>query len=161
MNEDRILKTKDAMFVLRTWDGQNHSGLEPVCDKVLVLVDEMLEKTKGGIIVPGSVQETGSMGSTTGILISVGPQAFIWDSDRTTKWEGDKPIKGMRICFERYAGALYMGLDGKEYRIMQDRSVGGTMGMALAKKSMVPPVAKRITPSHKSSSTITGFAPAA
>ena len=36
----------------------------------------------------------------------------------------------MRVCFQKYAGQEYWGLDGEMYRVMQDRSVAGTQGLA-------------------------------
>ena len=124
MNEDRVLASSHGQFVLRNWDGTNRSGMEPVCDKVLVLVDPAVQKTRGGIIMTDANVETQTLASTTGILVSVGPQAFVWDSDRTTKWEGEKPEPGVRVYFQRYAGQEYAGDDGELYRVMQDRSIG-------------------------------------
>jgi co-chaperonin GroES (HSP10) len=74
--------------------------------------------------------DTQTLSSTTGILVAVGDQAFVWDSDRATRWEGDKPKAGARVCFQRYSGQEYFGLDGQLYRVLQDRSIGGAMGMA-------------------------------
>jgi hypothetical protein len=36
----------------------------------------------------------------------------------------------MRVCFERFGGQEYTGTDGRLYRLMQDRAIGGTQGMA-------------------------------
>lgn len=127
---DRILKTRHGTFSLAPWNGKNESGIEPLCDKVLVRVDAAMEKTAGGIIVTEQIGEQQTLSSTTGVLVALGPQAFTWNTDRTVRWEGEKPEPGMRICFSRYAGQEYDGLDGAMYRVMEDRSVAGTQGMA-------------------------------
>ena len=125
MNEDRVLASSHGQFVLRKWDGTNRSGMEPVCDKVLVLVDPAVQKTRGGIIMTDANVETQTLASTTGILVSVGPQAFVYDSERIVRWEGERPPAGTRVYFERYAGQEYTSVDGKMYRIMKDRQIGG------------------------------------
>jgi co-chaperonin GroES (HSP10) len=122
---ERLLKTLHGQFVMREWDGHNRSGIEPVCDKVLVLVDPAAAKTSGGIIMTETVNEQQTLASTTGLLVAVGPQAFAYDSRRLTHWEGERPKRGMRVFFERYAGQDYNGSDGNLYRIMQDTSIGG------------------------------------
>ena len=130
MQEDRVLVTEHGHFVLRAWDGANGSGITPLSDKVLVLVDEALEATRGGIIITDQAKGTQTLASTSGILVAVGPQAFVWDSDRAAKWEGERPAAGLRVLFQRYAGQEYTGKDGRLYRLIQDRQIGGSMGMA-------------------------------
>jgi co-chaperonin GroES (HSP10) len=97
---------------------------------VLILVDRAMSRTEGGIDLPEDLVDRHSVASTTGIIVAAGPQAFMWDSDRAHQWVGDKPRPGMRVVFEKYGGQEYHGLDGQMYRLMQDRTVGGTMGMA-------------------------------
>jgi chaperonin GroES len=122
--KERILKTHHGQYELAEWNGTNESGYEPVCDKVLVLPDKVMEKTKGGILMPDVTGDQQQVAAVTGIVVAVGPQAFAYDSDRLVKWEGWRPQPGDRIAFQRYAGDEYPGLDGQTYRIMQDRSVG-------------------------------------
>lgn len=130
MKEGRVLKTRQGTFALAGWNGANESGIEPLCDKVVVRVDAAITKTAGGIIITDQISEQQSLSSTTGVLVAVGPQAFIWNSDRTVRWEGARPEPGARVCFARYAGQEYDGLDGALYRVMDDRSIGGTQGVA-------------------------------
>jgi co-chaperonin GroES (HSP10) len=134
MNEDRVLKTEHGHFELSAWPGKNLSGIEPLCDKVLVLVDNAMDKTRGGIIITEVAAGTQTLSSCTGILVAVGPQAFLWDSDRSTRWEGERPAAGLRVVFTKYAGLEYPGLDGRLYRLMQDRQIGGSMGIAAVEK---------------------------
>lgn len=123
--EQRILSTHHGQYELAPWDGRNLSGIGPLCDKVLVLVDTAMGTTTGGIIITDSLQENQTLASTTGLLVAVGPQAFAYDSDRTVKWEGERPQPGSRVYFQKYAGQEYTGLDGLLYRLMADRSVAG------------------------------------
>ena len=123
--KDRILSTEHGQFEMADWNGRNDSGIMPLCDKVLVLVDKAMEKTRGGIVIPGASAETQTLGSTTGVMVAIGPQAFVYDSERIVRWEGEKPPAGSRIFFERYAGQEYTGVDGKMYRLMKDRQIGG------------------------------------
>lgn len=123
----RVLKTQHGQYILSEWDGTNQSGIVPLCDKVVVKVDASMSTTKGGILLPDDQQDRMSLASTTGIMVAVGPQAFGWDTDRTVKWEGLKPEPGVRVCFQKYSGQEYTGLDGELYRVMQDRSIAGVM----------------------------------
>jgi co-chaperonin GroES (HSP10) len=130
MNEDRVLATGNGQFLLQKWSGENASGIVPCCDKVVVMVDPAMMRSKGGVILTDSLQESQTLASTTGVMVAVGPMAFSWNSDGTRRWEGDRPEVGARICFQRYSGQEYAGLDGKLYRVLQDRSIAGVMGMA-------------------------------
>jgi chaperonin GroES len=121
--EDRTFVTHRGVFQLGQWDGVNRSGLRPLCDMVLVLVDSGADRTAGGIVLVESTQESTSLGSTTGVVIKCGPQAFAYDADRLVKWEGDRPKPGDRVWFQRYAGQEHYGLDGELYRLMRDNLV--------------------------------------
>jgi chaperonin GroES len=123
--KDRILTTKHGQFERAAWSGVNESGIVPLCDKVVVLVDMAVEKTKGGIILTEVSSDVQSLSSVTGVLIAIGPLAFMYDSDRIVRWEGERPQPGARVYFEKYAGQEYEGLDGKMYRVMKDRQIGG------------------------------------
>lgn len=127
MKDGRILKTATARYELVEWSGTNESGLHPVCDKVVVLPDEASKLASPNILSPDNVVDQRSVAAVTGLVIEVGPQAFAYDSDRLVKWEGWRPQPGDRVCFERYAGQEYPGLDGKVYRIMQDTAIGGVL----------------------------------
>jgi len=134
VKDNLVLKVRDATYELREWNGRNESGYKPVCDKVLVLPDKSMSRTSGGIEMPETTQDRQGVAAVTGVVIEVGPQAFAYDGDRLTRWEGWRPQPGDRVCFERYAGQEYPGLDGEVYRIMQDRSIGGVLGVPAALK---------------------------
>jgi chaperonin GroES len=118
-----VLTTQYGMYELAAFDGVNRSGLQPLCDKVLVLCDEATTETEGGIIITDQSQEKTTLAAITGVLIACGPQAFAYDSHRLVHWEGDRPKPGNRVYFQRYAGFEYWGRDGRMYRIMEDRQI--------------------------------------
>ena len=125
----RRLKTKQGEYEHAPWSGQNTSGIEPVCDRVVVLPDKHVEKS-GLVFIPSDIAERQSIGATTGILVAAGPQAFTYDSSGLNRWDGMRPEPGMRVCFQRYAGEEYMGDDEQLYRVMDYRAIAGTRGKA-------------------------------
>ena len=52
-----------------------------------------------------------------------------WNSDRTRPFAGKKPEPGNRVVFNRYAGRVLRGTDGKMYRLMTDNCIGAIMTM--------------------------------
>ena len=134
-------------FVLAEWSGRNESGFDPLDDKVLVLMDEHAEETTGGILLPQGVQERQSMAAETGLVVALGPAAYVWDDEALRKWVGRKPEPGDRVYVERYAGQLLHGADGRVYRLMSQKNVGAVAngdlaGMATTKRKK-PAAAKR------------------
>jgi len=118
-----ILTTQFGQYDVAAFDGTNHSGLQPLCDKVLVLCDRAAPETEGGILLPDTSRESTTMAAITGVLIAAGPQAFAYDSHRLVHWEGARPQPGDRVFFQKYAGFEYFGRDGQMYRIMEDRQI--------------------------------------
>lgn len=124
--QPRTLSTDRGSYDLATWDDVNRSGLRPVNDHVLVMVDNAVAVTPGKIIIPDESQKTIGLGSTTGLVISVGPLAFLYSADRMLKISAEhQPKPGQRVWFTRYAGQEYYGYDGKLYRVMSDRAIAG------------------------------------
>lgn len=122
--KERVFKTKIAEFVTHEWTGENPSGLTPPNDMVVVIVDYVPEKTKGGILMPEQAKDDYTRGSELGVLVACGPAAFKWDRDRHRPWEGWTFKPGDHIAFQRYAGQDVFGKDGKIYRLMQDSAIG-------------------------------------
>ena len=123
--EAKILKSEHGQFLLQEWDGINRSGIEPLGDKLVVLVDPSLTKTAGGIHLTADTSDRQTLSSTTGVVVAIGAQAFAWNTDGTREFVGRKPVAGDRVYFQRYAGQEYPGADGKLYLLIQDRSIGG------------------------------------
>lgn len=123
--EPRFIPTQFGDFITVPWSGQNTSGIRALCDKVVVLPDQAPSMTEGNIIIPDSIKETMGLAATTGVLVSVGPQAFAYDSARMVHWVGERPKAGDRIYFMKYAGQEHTGRDGLLYRIMEYGCVAG------------------------------------
>ena len=107
--------------------GKNGCGWTPTTDSVLVLPDTPIRKTAGGIMIPQQVADQKADAAESGIIVALGPDAFIWNSDRTRRLEGtDKPQIGHRAVFNRYSGIKIAGDDGQTYYILVDHSVKAT-----------------------------------
>ena len=123
--EERFILTQFGAFDKVEWSGTNTSGIRALCDKVLVLPDQAPDVTAGGIVMPDEIKGRQGTAATTGVLVSVGPQAFAYDSQRLVHWVGDRPKAGDRVYFMKYAGQEHTGRDGLLYRVMEDRSIAG------------------------------------
>ena len=96
---------------------QNNSGIHPVGSRLLIKTLELETKTASGIvIVTVSSAEREEMANTTGEVIEVG-------DDCISGWFE----VGDNIVFAKYAGLLYLGKDGKKYRVINDENVVATL----------------------------------
>lgn len=123
--ESRLLNSQSFEFVKAKWTGENESGCIPIGEYILVLIDEATDTSKGGIIITPDILEKRQMAAETGIIAEIGDGAFFWNSERSREFVGRKPKVGDHILFARYAGRIVNGNDGKQYRIMMDKEVGG------------------------------------
>ena len=99
----------------------NESGINPCGWRVLIKPQEINEVSKSGIILTTEVtKEREQMGNTTGIVIAMGTQCY---ADEPEPWcqLGDK------VIFAKYAGLVYLGKDGNQYRMINDKDVTGTL----------------------------------
>jgi co-chaperonin GroES (HSP10) len=95
----------------------NLSGIHPQGHRVLIRTLELEAKTVSGIILATAEQaEREEMSNTTGDVIAVGPDANGWGQ------------VGDRVIFAKYAGLLYVGKDGKKYRVINDDNIVATLG---------------------------------
>lgn len=122
MPDRTVLTTQFGAYEYATWDGANRSGIQPLCDKVLVLPDQPAG-AYGNILIPDDIKEKVGFAATTGVMVAVGPQAFAYDAHRLVHWEGERPKIGSRIYFQKYAGLEFTGRDGLMYRVMEDRQI--------------------------------------
>lgn len=100
---------------------KNESGVLPTEYKVLISVDALDSKTKGGIIIPEVTQERQQFAQMQGTLVAVSPWAFSYEN--WTGHEDAKPKPGDRVMFAKYSGADIDGKDGKKYRLINDKDV--------------------------------------
>jgi len=99
----------------------NESGINPVGHRILIKPLEIAEVSKGGIILTTDVlKEREQMANTTGVVIDMGDGCYFEDTKPWCK-VGDK------VIFAKYAGLLYRGKDGQNYRIVNDHDITGTL----------------------------------
>lgn len=91
------------------------SGIIPLEYYVLIKLDVVEERTKGGIIRIAETQERETQAQSSGVLVDIGPLAFIYEVDNQTI-----PAIGDRVCFPKYGGQERTGSDGARYRLLKD-----------------------------------------
>mgnify|MGYP001609456512 CR=1 FL=1 len=114
-------------YIPGEWTGENTSGILPIGDRVLVLVDKPEQRTLGGIEIPVETAARAGMAAETGVLVAVGESAFKWMNDRIHPWVGVAPKPGDRVILERYSGQLHVGADGEIYRLMEAKNLGAVI----------------------------------
>lgn len=120
---------------------KNESGLYPCGRFVLVKPDEIEEKTESGVIVFAreSDRERHSWGTSTGIMIAAGPDAWTHGTQKhyeimedgrrrlvsvTVDGFGDAFAKpGDRVAFAPQGGRSQRGKDGVMYRLVNDTDI--------------------------------------
>lgn len=101
----------------------NKSGIQPIGTKVLVMPEQIEEKTAGGILLANETVERNSLAVTTGVVVAIGAGAF---SDWANVESDRLPKPGDKVHLARYSGLLVDGDDGKQYRLCQDVDIAGT-----------------------------------
>ena len=87
--------------------------LKPLFDRIVIEAMDSDEKTKSGIVLPGSAQEKPQMAK----VIAVGPGGIIDGKEIVMQIKiGDK------ILYAKYAGSEFK-LDGKEVTILRQSDV--------------------------------------
>ena len=91
----------------------NKSGIHPIGDRVLIVPEEIEETTESGIIIntlDAAAKE--QLAQVFGRVVEVGPDCW------PDKFQ--KPVLiNDRVIFGKYAGMIFKGLDGVEYRILR------------------------------------------
>jgi len=91
----------------------------PTGYRILIVVPEVEEKTKGGIIRPDVLKTKEETASIVGQVLSMGPDCYS-DPDRFP--EGPYCEPGSWIMFRAYSGTRFK-VGGKEFRLINDDSV--------------------------------------
>lgn len=99
----------------------NASGMLPVEYKILIEPEEIEEVSKGGIVLAVKTTEREAMAQVKGKLVAVGGNAF-------EDWHGKVPEVGDSVYFAKYAGYIIKGVDGKEYRLANDKDISAVLG---------------------------------
>jgi len=91
--------------------------LKPLFDKVVIQNLDSDEKTKSGIVLPGSAQEKPQMAK----VVAVGPGGVIDGKEVTMQVKtGDK------VLYAKYAGSEFK-IDGAEYTILRQSDILATV----------------------------------
>jgi co-chaperonin GroES (HSP10) len=98
----------------------NASGWIPVEFNCVVSIDKVEEKTKGGVYLPDHNKDREQSASVMGTMLEASPLAFSYEV-----WpEGtSKPKAGERVLIAKYAGLIFTGKDGEEYRMCKDKDI--------------------------------------
>ena len=120
----KVLSVRRAEYIPAPFFGKNESGCVPIGDRVLVRPDIAAEQS-GALKLPDAVVERAQLSASSGVIVALGDDAFSWNFDRTRPFAGDKPKAGDRVFFDVYAGKVILGDDGVEYRLIDDKCVGG------------------------------------
>lgn len=116
----------------------NESGIKPLDLKVLVLPEEVKEKTEGGIFLPDDNRNKEKYAQIYGTLVAIGSNAFyewIEMNVRKNKYLDQDPDSiediipqiGDKVAMSKYAGKIMKGKDGKEYRLCNDADISAVM----------------------------------
>jgi co-chaperonin GroES (HSP10) len=105
----------------------NSSGITPVGLSVLILPEQVEEKTAAGVIVATSQElERKQMAQTDGVVVALGPLAYFDEKDG----EGNilpRCKVGDRVVMKAYAGMIRQGKDELKYRLISDSDVIGIL----------------------------------
>lgn len=148
--QPKLIRMQHGEYVVTEWGGANESGIAPHGDRVLVLPDLFADMTSGGVFITEEQREKMNAASQTGVLVAAGDDAWTWNSDRSRRYDGKKPEVGQRVIFEQYAGTSLWGADGKRYRLMDDKCIGGLFAgnipVVASKPKVAPSVARVVRP---------------
>ena len=100
----------------------NKTGIKPVEYKVLIEVEEVEDRSSGGIFLPDSTRERQEMAHDRGILVDAGGMAF-------ADWNGYQPKIGDKVIFNKYAGSMIQHRQEKltKYRLCNDKDICATL----------------------------------
>lgn len=96
-------------------------GLTPLEYKVIVYpypTEEEFESSIEGLVKPETTEKKDRMEQTRGVLVDFTDMAF-------GDWRCELPKRGQEIEFSKLAGQFFDGLDGKEYKLMNDQDLVG------------------------------------
>lgn len=105
----------------------NPSGIQPVEYKCLVKpyaiadTDEVMKSAKdAGIVFSEEHEFREQQAQCVALLVAIGGNAF-------EGWKGDIPFPGSRINMAKYAGVEVVGVDGRTYRLVNDKDIAGIL----------------------------------
>ena len=116
----------------------NNSGIRPVEFRVLIKPDVIDEKTAGGVFKPQKAHEMEQWAQVKGTLVAVGGGAFTSHGGAGfTDEEREMLVPGARVYYRIYEGIVIEGADGEEYRLCNDKDIGGVVENEMAIPTVV------------------------
>lgn len=103
----------------------NNSGIIPLDLRVLVKPDSAEKVSKGGIIIPEVVADQKKMAMMKGTIVAVGVNA--WEEAVRRSAAFKRPEAGDRVLIAKYGGVVVTGLDGEDYRLLNDEDIIGRL----------------------------------
>ena len=103
-------------------DGERRKAAQlpdPTGFQLLIALPEQDEKTEGGIYVPDDFRQREETASITGMVLKMGPDAFV---DVSRFPNGPYCKKGDWIIMQAYTGTR-VSIHGKEFRLINDDCV--------------------------------------
>ena len=100
----------------------NPSGIVPTGWRVLVKPMKVATKIRN-IELPDEAIHRKKFATHTGLLIAVGGGAFKPKGPNDHSWDGEIPRPGDWVLYPRYGGELRKGVDGEEYRLIDDQDI--------------------------------------
>lgn len=95
-------------------------GLRAAGFNVIVAMQPIMTRTVGGVELADSYVEKQRLTQVRGRIVDVSPVAF----DNAVYPAGSKPPQlGDAVLIAKLAGVLTEGADGKEYRVVDDKSI--------------------------------------
>lgn len=95
---------------------KNKSGIKPCGDRVLLKPDPIEQKLESGIIIPETVTGKHGMAQVIGTVVGHGPDCW-------TDYSGPFAKVGDKVMYAKYGGLTITGMDGEDYRIVNDTDI--------------------------------------
>lgn len=96
--------------------------LIPIGTKVVVEVEKLDEKSKGGIYLPEDTRRQDQDRVTKGKMFMMGPLAFVDLVDSSESLVEQMPSIGDTVFFVKYAGKE-LSLEDREFRVIHDEDI--------------------------------------
>jgi co-chaperonin GroES (HSP10) len=92
---------------------------EPQGYRILVAVPDVMEKTKGGILLPDELKSLEKTASIFGLVVAMGPDCY---KDKEKFPSGPWCQMHDYVIFRSYSGTRFK-IEGQEFRIINDDTV--------------------------------------
>lgn len=107
---------------------RNESGIHPAGPRLLVLPEQVEEKSPGGIIrFSPEERKREELAQTEAVVVAIGAGAWLARDTGGPLYDGTRWCSvGDTIVMTKYAGFMIDGADGKRYRLINDLDVVAT-----------------------------------